>query len=94
MGKNSVGTAKMAEQPYPPKKRISGNSARMRDVAKRAGVSTMTVSRALNEPSKVSAEMRKRERAYRVFVRPRCQRYDRSNLTGRGGMARQLRIPI
>ncbi|MGZ5828551.1 MAG: LacI family DNA-binding transcriptional regulator [Xanthobacteraceae bacterium] len=60
MGKNSVGTAKMAEQPYPPKKRISGNSARMRDVAKRAGVSTMTVSRALNEPSKVSAEMRER----------------------------------
>jgi hypothetical protein len=53
MGKNSVGTARVAEQPYPPKKRISGNSARMRDVAKRAGVSTMTVSRALNEPSKV-----------------------------------------
>lgn len=60
MGKNSVGTAKVAEQPYPPKKRISGNSARMRDVAKRAGVSTVTVSRALNEPSKVSAEMRER----------------------------------
>jgi hypothetical protein len=60
MGKNSVGTAKVAEQPYPPKKRISGNSARMRDVAKRAGVSTMTVSRALNEPSKVSPEMRER----------------------------------
>ncbi|MEJ8572969.1 LacI family DNA-binding transcriptional regulator [Microbaculum marinum] len=35
-------------------------SARMRDVAKRAGVSTMTVSRALNEPSKVSEEMRER----------------------------------
>jgi LacI family gluconate utilization system Gnt-I transcriptional repressor len=32
----------------------------MRDVAKRAGVSTMTVSRALNEPSKVSDEMRER----------------------------------
>jgi hypothetical protein len=44
MDKNSVGTAKVAEQPYPPKKRISGNSVRMRDVAKRAGVSTMTVS--------------------------------------------------
>jgi DNA-binding LacI/PurR family transcriptional regulator len=60
MGKNGVGTAKMAKQPYPPKKRISGNSARMRDVAKRAGVSTVTVSRALNEPSKVSPEMRER----------------------------------
>jgi LacI family gluconate utilization system Gnt-I transcriptional repressor len=60
MGKNSVGTAKVAGQLYPPKKRISGNSARMRDVAKRAGVSTMTVSRALNEPSKVSAEMHER----------------------------------
>ncbi|PDQ22973.1 LacI family transcriptional regulator [Mesorhizobium sanjuanii] len=35
-------------------------SARMRDVAARAGVSTMTVSRALNEPGKVSEEMRER----------------------------------
>ncbi|TIW80513.1 MAG: LacI family transcriptional regulator, partial [Mesorhizobium sp.] len=33
-------------------------SARMRDVAVRAGVSTMTVSRVLNEPGKVSEEMR------------------------------------
>jgi LacI family transcriptional regulator, gluconate utilization system Gnt-I transcriptional repressor len=32
----------------------------MRDVAVRAGVSTMTVSRALSEPSKVSEEMRER----------------------------------
>jgi LacI family gluconate utilization system Gnt-I transcriptional repressor len=32
----------------------------MRDVAERAGVSTMTVSRALNEPSKVSQETRER----------------------------------
>jgi LacI family gluconate utilization system Gnt-I transcriptional repressor len=32
----------------------------MRDVAERAGVSTMTVSRALNEPNKVSKEMRER----------------------------------
>lgn len=32
----------------------------MRDVAIRAGVSTMTVSRALNEPSKVSEQMRER----------------------------------
>ena len=37
-----------------------GSSARMRDVAKRAGVSTMTVSRALNAPGKVSDEMRER----------------------------------
>lgn len=37
-----------------------GMSARMRDVAKRAGVSTMTVSRALSEPGKVSTEMRER----------------------------------
>src|SRR5215470_11974143 len=37
-----------------------GVSARMRDVAKRAGVSTMTVSRALKEPSKVSTDMRER----------------------------------
>ena len=34
--------------------------ARMRDVAKAARVSTMTVSRALTEPAKVSAEMRAR----------------------------------
>jgi LacI family gluconate utilization system Gnt-I transcriptional repressor len=52
--------ARMSEQPRPSKKRIAGASARMRDVAKRAGVSTMTVSRALSEPSKVSAEMRER----------------------------------
>jgi LacI family transcriptional regulator, gluconate utilization system Gnt-I transcriptional repressor len=44
----------------PAKKRIAGAGARMRDVAKRAGVSTMTVSRALNEPSRVSDEMRER----------------------------------
>jgi LacI family gluconate utilization system Gnt-I transcriptional repressor len=50
----------MAEQSSPPKKRIGGGSARMRDVAKKAGVSTMTVSRALNEPGKVSADMRER----------------------------------
>lgn len=48
------------EQARPSKKRIGGGSARMRDVAKRAGVSTMTVSRALNEPAKVSLEMRER----------------------------------
>lgn len=43
-----------------PEERQTGMSARMRDVAKRAGVSTMTVSRALNEPGKVSTEMRER----------------------------------
>lgn len=38
----------------------TGTGARMRDVAKRAGVSTMTVSRVLKEPGKVSEEMRER----------------------------------
>jgi LacI family gluconate utilization system Gnt-I transcriptional repressor len=50
----------MADKTKRPRTRIGGNSARMRDVAKRAGVSTMTVSRALNAPDKVSAEMRER----------------------------------
>src|SRR5882724_9088825 len=35
-------------------------TSRMRDVAHRAGVSVMTVSRTLNDPDKVSAEMRRR----------------------------------
>ena len=40
--------------------RMGSGSARMRDVAKRAGVSTMTVSRALREGGKVSEETRER----------------------------------
>jgi LacI family gluconate utilization system Gnt-I transcriptional repressor len=42
------------------KGRMGSGSARMRDVAKRAGVSTMTVSRALRESGKVSEETRER----------------------------------
>ncbi|WP_043838275.1 LacI family DNA-binding transcriptional regulator [Muricoccus aerilatus] len=37
-----------------------GTSSRMRDVAQRAGVSPMTVSRALRDPSKVSEPVRRR----------------------------------
>lgn len=50
----------MADKANHPRSRIGGTSARMRDVAKRAGVSPMTVSRALSSPGKVSAEMRER----------------------------------
>lgn len=37
-----------------------GGAVRMRDVAQRAGVSTMTVSRVLSDPGKVSPEVRQR----------------------------------
>ncbi len=50
----------MTEQVHPARKRSASGGARMRDVAQRAGVSTMTVSRALSEPDKVSSEMRER----------------------------------
>jgi LacI family transcriptional regulator, gluconate utilization system Gnt-I transcriptional repressor len=60
MGKEGNSGTSLSEELQPSKRRMGSGTARMRDVAKRAGVSTMTVSRALNEPSKVSAEMRER----------------------------------
>jgi LacI family gluconate utilization system Gnt-I transcriptional repressor len=54
----------MSEETRSPRRRIGGGGARMRDVAQRAGVSPMTVSRALSMPDRVSPEMRERvERA-------------------------------
>ena len=50
----------MASKTKSPRRRIGGNSARMRDVANKAGVSPMTVSRALSTPDRVSPEMRER----------------------------------
>ena len=50
----------MSDEIKPPRRRIGGSGARMRDVAERAGVSPMTVSRALSTPDRVSAEMRER----------------------------------
>jgi len=50
----------MADKSKSPRRRIGGNSARMRDVANKAGVSPMTVSRALSTPDRVSPEMRER----------------------------------
>lgn len=54
----------MRDETRTPRRRIGGSGAKMRDVAERAGVSPMTVSRALSTPDRVSAEMRERvERA-------------------------------
>lgn len=50
----------MAEQERAAETRVGAGNARMRDVAQRAGVSIMTVSRALSDPDKVSPEMRER----------------------------------
>lgn len=54
-----------AKPPEPKRRKRNGGTAtsRMRDVARKAGVSVMTVSRALNDPDKVSKEMRERVRA-------------------------------
>lgn len=46
-----------------PKTAGSVGATRMRDVARRAGVSVMTVSRALNDPDKVTEELRRRVQA-------------------------------
>ena len=59
-GPGRIGERQGVEERQGSRGRVGGGSMRMRDVAKRAGVSTMTVSRALNEPSKVSTEMRER----------------------------------
>lgn len=49
-------------------KRNGGNSIRMSDIARHAGVSPMTVSRALSDPSTVSEKMRRKvEAAVREF---------------------------
>jgi LacI family gluconate utilization system Gnt-I transcriptional repressor len=55
----------LAKPSEPKRKKRNGGTttSRMRDVARKAGVSVMTVSRALNDPDKVSKEMRLKVRA-------------------------------